>query len=108
MAQETITRAAFIKNMMNDGVPYQMAVKAFNSMMSTVESGVCSGHRIAFGRIGALNPVKLDSRTVTMGFDRTGGEMKRVSRVFVVGSRIKYKFTLFRAFTNTRSLRWQI
>jgi hypothetical protein len=108
MAQETITRAGFIKNMMDDGIPYQMAVKAYNSMMTTIEDGICSGHRVTFGKVGALNPVKLDSRTVTMGFDRTGGEMKKVQRVFVVGSRIKYKFTLFRKFADTRSLRWQI
>lgn len=108
MKAKTITRAEFIRRFMNDcDVPYVKANQLFDCMTAVMADAVTSGHRIAFGRVGALIPVKLPPKTVNMSFvPEKGRKLKRVNRTYYVGSRIKYKFAIHQKFLETHNLKW--
>lgn len=104
----TVTRAEFIRRLIADGLTYSQSATAYESVVRTLEDGICAGARVTFGRVGALNPVKLRSRPVSMGFDRRNGRLKKVRRIFWMGARLKHKWVLFEKFKATHELNWKI
>lgn len=105
-----VTRADFIKNLAKvPGMSYVQAGTAYDSFIKTIEDGICSGDKIQLSRVGAIVPVKLDPRPVSMGFRRgEGNTIEHVSRTYFLGTRIKYKFKLFKRFVESHTLDWKM
>jgi nucleoid DNA-binding protein len=109
MSDQVIKRADFIRDLVNSkGFTYAQASSAFDSMMKTLEDGICAGSKIQLAKIGAISPVKLDPRAVTMHFSKVGGEVKKQERTYHLGTRIKYRFKLFKGFVDRRTLNWKL
>ena len=107
--QTVVKRADFIRNIVkNQGMTYALASSAFDSVMQTVEDGICAGSKIQLGKIGAIVPVRLDPRPVQMHFKRQGGVVIHQERTYFLGSRIKFKFRLFKAFLQSKTLSWKL
>lgn len=104
MSAQVVKRADFIRNIVNtQDLTYAQASAAFDAVMKTLEDGICDGSKIQLGKIGAIVPVKLDPRPVQMNFKREHGQ-----RTYFLGSRIKFKFRLFKAFLQSRTLNWKL
>ena len=110
MSNETVVkRADFIRNIVkNEGLTYAQASAAFDAVIQTLEDGICAGSKIQLGKIGAIVPVRLDPRPVQMHFRRQGNTVVHQERTYFLGSRIKFKFRLFKAFLQSRTLSWKL
>ena len=107
MSHEPITRLGFVRNMVESGLTYDQATRAYNSIMSTIADGVVNGRRIYLGQVGVMNPTVLPPRQVKMGFAMTSGrEIVRQQREFFLDSRVKYSFRMFKKFARTHELKW--
>lgn len=106
--QAVVKRADFIRNIVNNqGLTYAQASSAFDAVMKTLEDGICAGAKIQLGKIGAIVPVKLEPRPVQMHFKREKGTVVPQERTYFLGSRIKFKFRLFKAFLQSKTLTWK-
>src|SRR5690606_25165717 len=102
------TRAVFIRNLVRtSGLTYVQATQAYESFIKTIDDGICSGSRIQLGKVGSITPVTLAPRPVEMGFRRKKGEVVKQSRTYWLGTRIKFKFVVFKSFMNSRTLNWK-
>ena len=102
-----VTRRDFIRKFMHEaGLTYDQACRAYASMVGIVEDGLVNGHKIGFGKIGCLHPIKKPPRDIVMGFARmANGDLVKTKRVFHLDERITYKFNFFREFTRRHPLR---
>jgi len=97
----------FVRKLMEAGLPYDYAVKGYNAMMSTIANAVVNGQKVYLGNVGCLNPTVRPPRQVRMGFERQqGNKVVCKTREFNLDSRLRYRFTLFRKFTETHELNW--
>ena len=109
-----INREDFISRLMDDGLTFTQATRAYNSFMRTLDDAVVMGARINFWRIGSLKPELQEPRTVHMGFQRKrkgkdisqGTHTVKSKRVYELGRRLRYKFVLHKTFLNKRQLNW--
>jgi hypothetical protein len=108
MNSTPVTRHVFVQNLVASGLTYDQAVRAYNSIMSTIADGVVTGRKVYIGQTGVLNPVVLPPRTVTMNIPATGpgGKVIRHQKEYFLDSRIKYSFRLFKKFAETHELKW--
>ncbi|MGV0949211.1 MAG: hypothetical protein ACOYB3_00970 [Azonexus sp.] len=107
MRGEHITRLNFVQNMVESGLTYDQANRAYNSVMSTFADGFVNGRRVYLGQIGVLNPSIMPPRQVKMGFAvKKGREVVKQQRVYFLDSRVKYSFRLFKKFARTHELKW--
>lgn len=102
-----VTRRDFVRRfMLEAGLTYDQACRAYASMVGLVEDGLVNGHKIGFGKVGCLFPVRKPPRDVTMGFTRTAnGHIVKTKRVFHLDERTAYKFNFFREFARRHQLR---
>jgi len=107
---DCVTRADFIRNLANtQGFTYIQATAAYDSFIKTIEDGICAGSKVQLSRVGSITPVKYGPRIQQMGFKRSvGNTVEKTSRTYYLGSRIKYKFILFKSFMATKSLAWKL
>lgn len=102
-----ITRSDFLKGMVEAGLTYDTAIRAYNSVMSTIADGVVNGRRVYLGQVGVMNPTVLPPRQIKMGFARqANGQIIKRQREFYLDSRLKYGFKLFKKFAETHELKW--
>ncbi len=107
MNSDPVSRLNFIQNMVEAGLTYDQATRAYNSVMSTFADGVVTGRKIYLGQVGVLNPSVLPPRQVKMGFAvKKGREVIRQQREYFLDSRIKYSFRMFKKFARTHELKW--
>lgn len=107
MNDTPITRLNFIQGMVDSGLTYDQANRAYNSIMSTFADGVVNGRKIYLGQVGVLNPTVMPPRQVKMGFAvKKGREIVRQRREFFLDTRIKYSFRMFKKFARTHELKW--
>jgi nucleoid DNA-binding protein len=106
----TVTRADFVRNLaQTEGFSYVQASAAYDSFIRTIEDGICAGSKIQLSKVGSISPTKLDSRAVQMGFKKSAGNVvEKVQRTYFLGSRIKYKFILFKSFMASKTLNWKL
>jgi nucleoid DNA-binding protein len=107
---DCVTRADFLRNLVKtQGLTYVQAAAAYDSFIKTIEDGICAGSKIQLSRVGSITPVKYGPRVQQMGFRRiSGNEVEKTPRTFYLGSRIKYKFILFKSFMANKTLAWQL
>lgn len=107
---DCVTRADFLRNLVQtQGLTYVQAAAAYDSFIKTIEDGICAGSKIQLSRVGAIAPVKYPPRIQQMGFKRlAGNEVEKVPRTYFLGSRIKYKFILFKSFVANKTLTWKL
>lgn len=104
---EPITRLTFIQGMVDAGLTYENAIRAYNSVMSTFADGIVNGRKIYLGQVGVLNPTVMQPRQVKMGFAvKKGREIVHQRREFYLDTRVKYSFKLFKKFATTHELKW--
>lgn len=102
-----ILRSQFVKALMEKGgFTFTEACRAFECMTGVVADGVVAGSKVAFGRVGALVPVRLPSRECHMGFRQSKSGVEQVKRVFVIGPRIRYRFKVYSKFLAKNKLDW--
>jgi nucleoid DNA-binding protein len=103
-----VGRREFVRKLMMDvGLTFDQACRAYTCFISVIEDGVTSGEKIGFGRVGSLTPVKKPARDVVMGFERLpGGKVARTKRIFHVDERIAFKFNLYEEFVRKHQLKW--
>jgi nucleoid DNA-binding protein len=102
----SVGRKEFIRRFMLDvGLTYEQACRAYTCAMSIIEDGVVAGEKIGLGRIGCLNPIRKPPRDIVMGFMRVGGRMVRTKRVFHVDERVEFKFRLYEEFVRKHHLK---
>ena len=106
MRTTPVTRIDFIRGLMDAGLPYDHAARAYSSVMSTIANGIVNGQKVGLGSIGCLYPTVAPARQVRMTFDRTGGKITRRTREFSLDSRLRFKFRLFKKFSQTHELKW--
>jgi hypothetical protein len=107
MNTDPITRLIFIQNMVEGGLTYDQATRAYNSVMSTIADGVVNKRRIYLGQVGVMNPTVLPPRTIKMGCVMTKGrKVVKQQREFYLDSRVKYSFRMFKKFARTHELKW--
>jgi len=107
MNSEPITRLVFIQNMVETGLSYDQATRAYNSLMSTIADGVVNGRRVYLGQVGVMNPTVQPPRQIKMGFAiKPGREIVKQQREFYLDSRVKYSFRMFKKFARTHELKW--
>jgi hypothetical protein len=107
MNTDPVTRQTFIQSIMQSGLTYDQAVRAYNSVMSTIADGVVNGQKVYLGQVGVLNPSVLPPRQIKMGVARKpGGKYVKQTREFFLDARLKYFFRLFRKFSETHELKW--
>lgn len=106
MKSTPITRIDFIRGLMDAGLTYDHASRAYSSVMSTIANGIVNGQKVGLGSIGCLYPTVSPPRQVRMGFDRTGGKVSLKTREFSLDSRLRFKFKLFKKFSETHELKW--
>lgn len=108
MNVSTVGRAEFISRYMRDlGVTYSQAQKIFEATMAIVEDAVVAGSRIGMGRVGALVPIHKPPRQINMGFSPGGKKVEqKTTRVYYLGSRVDYKFRLYKGFLSKRGHEW--
>lgn len=105
--KQTVDRKEFIRRWMTEcGVTYDVACQIYRTMVSTFEEGVANGDKITIGRLAALIPKWQDSRTVVMGCRRVPGGVVKQKQEFILDPRIRYKFKIFKAWLNSRNIRW--
>jgi hypothetical protein len=97
-------RVDFIVKLQTRGFDYVDAVKAYEAMVSVFEDSIIRGARVGIGKVGALVPTRLPPKVVHMGFQRENGQIKKVSREYILGRRVRYKFNLHRSFIRRHSL----
>ncbi len=104
----SIKREDFVRKFMGRcGMSYLDAVRAYETMVSTIEDGIVGGHKICIGKVGSLTPVWHEPRDVKMGFTKTvGGGIRKEKKVFHLDGRFKFRFNLYRKFVESRDLRW--
>lgn len=107
--QAVVKRADFIRNLVSSqGFTYAQASVAFDSFIKTIEDGICTGSKIQLAKIGAIVPTKLDPRPVRMHFKREGDKVLKQDRTYFLGTRIKFKFKIFKAFLKSKTLDWKL
>lgn len=106
MSKLPITRLNFIQNMVASGLTFEQAIKAYNSVMSTIADGVVNTRKVYLGNIGVMNPTILPPRPVKMAFKKiTGGSIVLQQREYFLDSRVKYSFRMFKKFARTHELK---
>jgi len=96
----TITRLHFVTKLIQAGLTYDEACRAFASMTAVLEEALINGDKVKFAGIGCLFPVRKAPRNVVMGFVRgPGGTMTRSKRIFRLDERIDYRFNFYREFS---------
>lgn len=103
-----VNRRDFIRKFMHEsGLSFDQACRAYASMVGLIEDGIVNGHKIKFGKVGCLYPVKKPPRDVTMGFARLPktGQLVKTRRVFHLDERTDYKFGFLREFARKHQLR---
>lgn len=106
MNHDPITRLVFIQKMVESGLNYEQATKAYNSMLSTIADGVVNGQKVYLGQVGVMNPTILPPRQVKMGFTMTPGrQIIKQQREYYLDSRVKYSFRIFKKFATTHELK---
>jgi nucleoid DNA-binding protein len=107
---DCVTRADFVRNLVQtQGFTYVQASAAYDSFIKTIEDGICAGSKIHLSKVGTITPVKYGPRIQQMGFRRTSGtDVEKVPRTYYLGSRIKYKFILFKSFMANKTLAWKL
>ena len=104
---KAINRADFVRRYMTDcGLTYVQACYIFDVMVSIMEDAVVTGTKVNFGRLGTLTPIRKAPRTYTMGFKRIKGATIPCRRVYEVGSKVDYKFKVYKEFLKKHSLNW--
>ncbi len=104
---QSIDRAEFIRRFRYEcGIDYVTARRVYLAMCSVIEGAVVDGHRIRIGRVGVINPTWSKPKKVVMGMDRSDGKLKRCRREIHIGSRIKYRFKLYKQFMAKHELKW--
>ena len=107
--KDTVSRENFIQDLVrNCSFTYVQATAAYESFIKTLENGICSGTKVNFSRIGNLVPVKYPPREVSMGFTRRGSSISKSNKTYYLGSRIKFKFNLYKKFQNSKKLDWKL
>lgn len=108
LAPQSLTRARFITRFMRDlDIDYLSAVKTYECMVSQIEDAIVAGEKVHFAKVGAIVPVWQEPKVIHMGFQRKGKVIsKDVKREYVLGRRIKYKFSLFKEFMSRHRLNW--
>lgn len=105
--QPPVTRLQFVQNMVENGLSYDQAIRAYNSVMSTIADGVVNSRRIYLGSVGVMKPTVIPPRSVKMGFKKvSGGRVLLQQREFFLDSRIKYSFRMFKKFAQTHELKF--
>lgn len=106
--KQIITRAEFIRRYMNDcGLSYLESCKVYETTVSVIEDAVITGTKIGFGKVGAIVPVMMPPRVISMGFvAEKGHQIKKVKREYNIGSRVKWNFRVYKKFIATHRLRW--
>jgi len=107
METPVVTRREFVRRFMHEaGLTFDQACRAYSAMVSIMEDGLVNGHKITFGRVGFLRPVRKPPRDVTMSFKRLpDGGIAKTKRVFHLDERIDYKFKFCREFARRHQLR---
>jgi nucleoid DNA-binding protein len=104
----TVNRREFISRFMRDcGMSYVQACQVFDTMVSVVEDGVCSGAKIRIGKVGAIVPKRLPPRSVSQNVEMGAGRTPiKTQKIIHLGPRLRYSFKLYRQFMETHSLKW--
>lgn len=98
MSNPNFKRIDFIRQFVETGLSYTQAELAYQGMITSLERAISTRSKICFASVGALKPVDRPPREVVMGFDRSGGNCKRMLRRYTLGPRVEFKFKLHRAF----------
>ncbi len=107
MPRKSINRNDFISAFMRScGVTFSQACLLFDTMVSVFQDGMVNGAKIRIGRLGALDPVRHEPKTVHMSFRRTKEGLVRQRHVYFLDQRIAYKVQIYRRFINTHNLHW--
>jgi hypothetical protein len=91
---------------MSRGLGYTQACNAYDAMTSVFEDAIVQGQKICVGRVGAVVPIKLEPKVVNMGFSNSGGRVRKMKRQYILGRRLKFKFSLHKAFMHKHDLDW--
>jgi len=83
------------------GLTYDVARRAYASMVRTFEDGVLNSRRITIGRLGSLTPEQQEGRMVSMNVGRKGGVSTRTRRKFFLGDRVRYRFRMFQTWRDS-------
>ena len=101
-----VTRRDFVRRfMLEAGLTYDQACRTYASMVGLMEDGIVNGHRIGFGKIGCLFPMKKPPRDIRMGFYCTPQGIVKTTRIFHLDERVVYRFNFFREFARRHQLR---
>ena len=103
MNAKSVNRREFIAAFIKAGLKYRQACDAYNAMTDVFRDAIVAGNRVNVGRVGALVPTVRPPRVVNMGLksDASGGYRK-----YLLGRRVRYKFTMFKRFIDNHQLRW--
>jgi len=105
----SVNRADFVKKFTSYcGMSVTEAGRAYEAMTAVFEDAIVSGSKINIGNVGSLTPQLREARVVNMGFSRQREGVIKKRRQFLVGKRIRYRFTLFKKFIATHTLDWNI
>ena len=92
--------------MVSRGLTYAQATKAYEAFSDAIADGVTNGDKIGIGNVGALTPAIQKPKTIKMCFERTADGVESVQREYHIGTRLKYKFNIYKTFISTHQLNW--
>lgn len=93
--------------MRHGGLTYLQARRCYDSMVRTVEDGICTATKVKFGKVGAIVPVRKPPRTVSLNCKVSKGrEVSKARHVFNLGPRVVFKFQMYRSFKDRTRLTW--
>jgi len=99
--RESVTRAEFIKRMMDAGLNYDQAKIAWKATLATIEDAIVQGRKIILGHVASIAPKMMPPRAVNYGFNKSTGNRK-----IYLGKRIRFRFRIFPRFLKTHELNW--
>jgi hypothetical protein len=102
--KQLVARPQFIKKFVQSGLSYEHAELAYRAMITVLEDGVAARAKIHFAGVGALDPMTLMPREITMGFKRTKEGVINTKRSFILGVRTRYKFRVYPTFGRAHDL----
>lgn len=102
---KSITKSKILSRLMAEGgLSYVQAVAVHNSFMGLIEECVTNQVKMNFGRIGAIVPKVVKSKTVAMNFSRTKKGVEPSLKYFFMDPRVEYKLRLFDSYMKQKSL----
>lgn len=106
--QDSINKPEFAARIQRElSVSLEVAEKLYDSMVHVFEDAVVTGSKVKIGHVGVIVPKRRPPREIRMGFEvAKGHRIKKVTRIYNLDSRLDFRFRIYRAFINSRSLQW--